>query len=339
MQTAFKFFDTVSINPKVRVVKLENSLGIERYKDDLKLLVEFAEDYYPGIGGWYEKKVLPGLQEKERFAYIVYDEETPVGSAIIKKNDTAKLCSLRIDSDYRMDGLGSLLLSLLGREVRTFAGEVYFTAPAQVYEDNRPFFNKLGFIFLGKAHKQYRLFDDEVACSVDSITLWRNILANLPDLFERFTLVGNPKHPDIVISIKPEYAGKIKRKEKKVEVRRRFNKKWKGAYAMLYSSGTDQQFFGEAKISDVNEGSPSEIWKLYHSDIGVEKEDFDIYCKGVDKISALVLSEINIYKGGIFRKQVEQLLDKEITPPQSYCRVKEGTNWPTAVMLSHLLLA
>jgi predicted transcriptional regulator/N-acetylglutamate synthase-like GNAT family acetyltransferase len=338
MQKAFDF-ESANINSRIRIVKLKDSLTVEKYQVDLKHQVQEAEDFYPGIEKWYDKKVIPGLLDRDRIAYLIYSKNQPVGSTIVRKGDQAKLCSLRINPNFRLEGLGNLLVALLGREIRNFSGKIYFTAPANIYEDNQLFFDGLGFKFLGKAHKQYRLFDDEISCSVNTKVLWKNIIDDLPNLFEKFTLIGNPTHPDIVISIKQKHAEQIKKKNKTVEIRRKFNKKWKGAYAMLYSSGKIQEFFGEAKIADVIEDSPSEIWKTFHSEVCVEKEDFNNYCKGASKISALILSEINIYHGIILRKSMENMLDKEIKPPQSYCTVKEGTNWPTMIMLKHLLLA
>lgn len=338
MQIPFNF-GSVNINSEIKVIRVSGSLAIDKYKADLKRLVELSNDYYPGIDIWFEKKVIKGLKENERFAYIVYSGGEPIGSAIIKKGSYTKLCSLRIAPEYRMNGLGHLLMSLLGREVRVYAGKLYFTAPLSVYEESKPFFKELGYELLGSSKKQYRLFEEEISCSVKANVFWKNIVGNLPELFDKFTLVGNPTHPDIVISIRPEYADKIKKKEKKIEIRRKFNKKWKGAYAMLYASGNHKQFFGEAKIYDVIEDSPDEIWRNYHSEIGVEKSDFDKYCIGTDKICALILSEVEIYKAAIYKQQVEQLLEKEIVAPQSYCSIKEGTRWPTAVMLNHLIRA
>lgn len=328
-----------SINSDIKIAKLTDKITNEMYQDDLKRLVEVVDDQYPGIDIWFKKKVLLGLKDKDRFAYLIYHRDNPVGSAIIKKGEKAKLCSLRIAPEHEQKGIGSLLMSLLGREVRTYAEKVYFTAPESTYLKYRSFFDYWGFTCLGQAGVQYRLFDKELYCEADVQELWHKVIQNLDKLFDQFTLLGNPRHPDIVMSIKPEYAAEIKKKKKKVEVRRKFNKKWEGAYAMLYSSSPAQEFFGEARINKIIEDSPEEIWGLFNSDLGVDKEKFFQYCYGVEKVSALVLSDVEIFRTAILKSQIEYLIDDELKPPQSYAGVNERTNWPTTALLNYLLLA
>ena len=108
---------------------------------------------------------------------------------------------------------------------------------------------------------------------------------------------------------------------------------------MLYASKPVQEFFGEARISKVIEDSPEGIWGLFNSDLGVDKDRFFQYCYGVETVSALVLSDIEIFRTRIFKSQIEFLINQELMPPQSYSEVKENTNWPTTALLSYLLLA
>ncbi len=334
-------FNSMNINSEIKIVKLGSGDKIinELYQKDLKQLVEMLDDDYPGIDIWYKRKVVPGLKDKERFAYLVYAKEKPVGLTIAKNVENSKLCSMRVLPEYQKKGMGYLLMSLVGRELRNFAGTVHFTAPQRIYNKNITFFDKLGFKCLGETDKQYRLFDKEILCTVGAKYLWNNILSNLDDTIQQFTLIGNPKHPDLVMSIKPEFANMIKERKKKIEIRRKFSKKWKNAYVMLYSTAPVQEFFGEAKISDIIEDEPNEIWKLFSSELGVDEKEYFEYCKGASKVNALVLSDINIYKYGILKQQLDFLLNEELKIPQSYSIIKEGTTWPTAISLSYLLLA
>jgi predicted transcriptional regulator len=327
------------VNSEIKIAKLAEKITNEKYGNDLKRLVEIVDDKYPGIDKWFEKKVMPGLKEKERFAYLIYHKNQPIGSAIIRKGKDTKLCSMRIDPGHEYKGIGSLLMSLMGREIRSYADQIHFTIPESTYVKYKSFFDSWCFKCLGQAGIQYRLFDKEMLCMVNVNEFWNRVIQNLDKLFDQFTVVGNPKHPDLVISIKPEYADKIKSKRKKVEVRRKFNKKWEGAYAMLYASKPAQELFGEARISQVIENSPKEIWKLFNSDLGVDENSFFQYCYGVDRVSALVLSDIEIFRTGILKSQVEYLINEEIKVPQSYSGVKENTNWPTTALLNYLLLA
>jgi predicted transcriptional regulator/N-acetylglutamate synthase-like GNAT family acetyltransferase len=328
-----------NINSEIKIAKLTEKITNEMYRHDLKRLVEIVDDKYPGIDIWFKKKVLTGLKEKERFAYLIYRKNQPVGSAIIKKGKETKLCSMRIAPEQRQKGIGGLIMSLMGREVRGYAGKIYFTAPESTYIEYKKFFDSWGFKCLGQAGIQYRLFDKELLCEADAQELWLKVIQNLDQLFDQFTLAGNPRYPDIVMSIKPEYAKEIKKKKKRVEVRRKFNKKWEGAYAMLYASNPAQEFFGEARINKVIEDSPKEVWRLFNSELGVDENKFFQYCNGVEKVSALVFSDIEIFRNSILKSQVEILLNRELKPPQSYFGVKESTYWPTAALLNYLLLA
>lgn len=328
-----------NINSEIKIAKLSEEITNRMYQRDLQRLVEIVDDSYPGIDVWFKKKVLAGLKEKERFAYLVYHKDQPVGSAIIKKGKETKLCSMRIAPEQQQKGIGGLLMSLIGREIRNYAGKIYFTAPESTYLKHKAFFDNWGFKCLGQAGIQYRLFDKELFCEVDAQELWGNVIQNLDKLFDQFTMAGNSKHPDLVMSIKPEYAKEIKKKRKKVEIRRKFNKKWEGAYAMLYASNPDQEFFGEARINKIVQDSPKEIWKLFKSDIGVDENKYIQYCYGTEKVSALVFSDIQIFRNGILKGQVELLLNEELRPPQSYFEVKESTKWPTTALLNYLLLA
>lgn len=326
------------INSNIRIVKMSEKITNEKYKYDLKKLIEIVDDKYPGIDKWFEKKVMSGLKEKERFAYLVYHKEHPIGSAIIKKGEDTKLCSMRINPKYENKGIGSLLFSLMGKEIKNYAGQIHFTAPESTYIKYKSFFDNWSFKCSGEAGIQYRLFDKEILCMGNIQDFWHKVIQNLDKLFDQFTLTGNPKHPDIVISIKPEYADKIKKRKKKVEVRRKFNRKWEGAYAMLYASNPVQEFFGEAKISKIIEGSPKEIWELFNFDLGVAEDKFFNYCHGAEKVNALILSDIEIFRNGILKNQVEFLLDQELKAPQSYAGMHEGTRWPTTALLNYLLL-
>jgi predicted transcriptional regulator/N-acetylglutamate synthase-like GNAT family acetyltransferase len=328
----------LNINSEIKIVKMVDEITNEKYKYDLKRLIEIVDDKYPGIDKWFEKKVMTGLKEKERFAYLVYHKEHPIGSAIIKKGEDTKLCSMRIDPKYEHKGIGGLLFSLMGREVRNYAGKIHFTAPESTYAKYRSFFDDWGFKCLGEAGVQYRLFEKEIFCMANTREFWNKVIQNLDTLFDQFTLTGSSKHPDMIISIKPEYADKIKKRKKKVEIRRKFNKKWEGCFAMLYASNPAQEFFGEARISKVIEGSPKEIWNLFSSDLGVDENKFFHYCSGTEKVNALILDDIEIFRNGILKSQVEFLLDRELRAPQSYAGINKNTNWPTTALLNYLLL-
>ena len=57
----------------------------KRLSDNLNTLRQMIvanEQMYPSIGRWFEDKVVPGLRSAERIAWLAYEGEQPVASAI-----------------------------------------------------------------------------------------------------------------------------------------------------------------------------------------------------------------------------------------------------------------
>ena len=83
-------FAQLTINRDLKVIKFggdyvppPDSLG------HLATMVEECEDLYPGIDIWFKKKVVPGLKESNRVAFLVYHDDRPIGSAVVRKDDDA----------------------------------------------------------------------------------------------------------------------------------------------------------------------------------------------------------------------------------------------------------
>lgn len=76
----------------------------------------FLRNEYPNFVDWYKKKVLPGLENGQRYMYVVspqVDPEQIAGVLILK--DTAeekKICTLCVFPQYQKQHLGELLLNL-----------------------------------------------------------------------------------------------------------------------------------------------------------------------------------------------------------------------------------
>ena len=65
----------------IKIIKLEHKISnIDPLLiDQHKTVVLEAEDLYPGIDIWYNKKVKPGLEEGERIGYLIQKNGSPVG--------------------------------------------------------------------------------------------------------------------------------------------------------------------------------------------------------------------------------------------------------------------
>ena len=279
------------IQPNFRIVALRELDGYAE-SDHLKNFVQLVkanEAMYPGIKKWLSSKVIPGLKSSERVAYIGYEGETPVVSAVVKRGQRAKLCHLRIHEDFRDLDLGQVFFCQMINAIRQSAKEVHFTLPESLWLEKREFFNSFGFMDATKSKRQYRAGEAELSCSAPFSDAWSATLAKLPDLMGKFSIGGYAIDNRVLISIRPRYAERILNGQKMIEIRRKFSKKWTGHRVSLYASHPIGALVGEATIDGIMEATPEQVWMHFESDIGCTKEEFDTYTESADKIYAIQL--------------------------------------------------
>ncbi len=125
--------------------------------------------------------------------------------------------------------------------------------------------------------------------------------------------------------------------QKRAEIRRKFSTKWAGQKVSLYASSPSNALVGEAMIDRVVVGEPERIWAEFNSETDCTKEEFDKYTESAKEIYAIVFHEVLPYKEKIFLTQVSHLLNKDLTPPQSYCTLENNKPWVEAVSIAALL--
>lgn len=328
----------------IRIVKFG---GLDRPDDlahsHLQQLIEECEDLYPGIDAWFKRKVSPGLDTGERSAILIYNGLEPVGSAVIRNDSQAKLCSLRVKSSFQHSAMGHLLMDLIALELRHpksgfgFAKSIHFTLPESMWVEYGDYFKKYGFHCLGPANNQYRLFDNELACSADFREVLKQALLDLPDTLSQIQFYGSRRLPDILMSIRPCFANKILSGSKKIEVRTEFSVRWKGAKVVFYASDPQQELVGEGVIDDISIDTPSNIWERYGDLIGCSHEEYLQYCGFRTRVSALRFENVLPYKNRIPRAQLQVLMDEDLRPPISFNRLSNNRGWRTAVSLNSIL--
>ncbi|MFH0765649.1 MAG: hypothetical protein V2A61_04425, partial [Calditrichota bacterium] len=261
----------------------------------------------------------------------------PIASTVLRRGEDAKLCSMRITEDSSLKGFGTLVMAIIGLELRHDNSKlIHFTIPEHIWLEHKPFFTNYGFKESGLAGTQYRLFSREIACNTTFLELWSRTIAELPNLSAEFEL-GFGRSPDILMSIDPLFADKILSGQKTIEIRINFPTRWTGARVIFYASSPIQSIVGEATVASVVKGSPDYLWEKYHDQIGCSYFDFKKYCKNHIEISALRLDKINPYINQISRPQLMSLLSEDLKPPQSYNILKNNRNWMTALTLGSLI--
>lgn len=302
-------------------------------------LILSCESMYPGIQEWLHNKVLPGLREGSRVAFIGYEDERPIITAVVKRGQRAKFCHLRIAEAFRDIHLGEIFFSLMAVETRRSAAEIHFTLPESLWLEKNGFFSSFGFEEATSASTQYRLFDRELSCSAPFQKVWKGALEKIPVLMNRFAINSYSMRPRLLLSLRPDWADKILEGEKTVEVRRKFARKWKGERVALYSSRPVGALVGEATIQDVKAAAPEAIWESFGTRIGCSNKEFFAYANSCNELYALELESVMPYAERIPLAQAESLIEEELTPPQSYCELEKGRPWAQAVSVAALLHA
>lgn len=87
------------------VINQENAIGL----DKVYSAIQDLGSEYPGFKEWYFKKVVSQLRSGRKIL-AVFDENNLAGILITKNDSEKKICTLRVDSHYRHQGLGSYLI-------------------------------------------------------------------------------------------------------------------------------------------------------------------------------------------------------------------------------------
>lgn len=95
----------------------------------------------------------------------------------------------------------------------------------------------------------------------------------------------------ILMSIKPQYADKILRKDKCFEYRKILCAQPINSI-VIYETAPKKKVVAEVKVLDVLVASPEIIWEKTKYAAGMEKSEFDNYFKGTLEAVAYVLGDV-----------------------------------------------
>jgi predicted transcriptional regulator/N-acetylglutamate synthase-like GNAT family acetyltransferase len=322
----------------VEIIKIHQAIkSLDPYTlDEHRTVVLESEDLYPGIDLWYDRKARLGLEKGERIGYLVKKDGVSVGAAIAKQGENAKICTVRVRDEAIHEGIGKVLFLAMAMNLRRDTKKVHFTAPEDLWNRYRSFFEEMGFVMQGNASEQYRLFDPEIVATADYKQFRRATFDHyLPEYARDLAQIAGQK-VDMILSVKSEYARKIANRTKTVELRRKFSKKWIGSWALIYSSMPDQSFVAAAQILNIIKDHPASIWNQWHDAIGCKEEEFYCYTKNLDEIFGVIFGMVKAIDP-IPKSQLEHLLQQKLIPPQSYCDVANNPIWGSAVGISHML--
>jgi predicted transcriptional regulator len=330
--------DLFTVENKIQIVELRAEDVIKQtdtYTAAFELMRKHDEKY-PDILDWFKTKVSPDIKNNQRALYVGFNNDKPIATAVVKKGIDSKFCHLHIEEEMRHRNLGDVFFILMSVFVRRYAKYVHFSLPEGLWAEKENFFTSFGFENIQKYKTQYRKGEEELTSSVEFRVLWNNILNKLPEMINQFT-----PHPDsplngIVMSIHPNYSKQIMNGEKVVEIRRKFNSKWKNHIVTIYSSRPVQELIGYATINNIVEDKPETIWSQHADKLGCTKDEFDGYTKGAEKVYAIFLSEVSKFTNNLSLSYLSSFFEKKILPPQSYSSVK-NTQWENIISVAEIL--
>ncbi len=99
----------------------------------------------------------------------------------------------------------------------------------------------------------------------------------------------------MLISVKPRYISMLLAGTKTVELRRTRPNTAPNTLVVLYASSPRRQIVGTARIRSIEQGSPSEIWRLHRDLCGVSRDEFDSYFHGATSAVALTLESVDVF--------------------------------------------
>jgi len=330
-----------SPTPSFRILELGDNDA--RKKTDgigiLRDLLLANENMYPEIGKWYSEKVIPGLINSERVAYVAFENETPIASAVLKRGEHAKFCHLRIHENFRDLDLGQMFFTQMTLEARGAAKEIHFTLPESLWYEQTKFFQSFGFTAAVKASRQYRNGETELSCSAPLPLVWSKVLEKLPRLLDRFSPGGYSLANKLVMSMHPKYADRIFSRRKQVEFRKKFSLKWRGCKAVVYGTQPLGALMGEVTMRNITCDTPQNLWNNFGEMSGCSQQEFSSYVGSSSSVYAIELSDVMPYISPIGLAHISHLINEDLRPPQSFRDVRIDANdaWVRAVSVAGLL--
>jgi predicted transcriptional regulator len=121
----------------------------------------------------------------------------------------------------------------------------------------------------------------------------------------------------VLLSIKPEYAEKIFKGEKKFEYRRVIFKREGITTVVVYVTAPVSKIVGEFKINDVLFDDIFSLWQKTKEFSGISEKLYHCYFENKEKGYAIHVGETEVYETPISLKE-----EYGLNPPQSFAYIR-----------------
>lgn len=126
----------------------------------------------------------------------------------------------------------------------------------------------------------------------------------------------------LLVSIKPQYAEKIFKGEKTIELRKSAPRQaGKDSYMLIYVTAPVKELWGVCKIENIIKENPKTLWDNFGKETGVSKKEFYDYYQKNNYAFGIQLKEVrNLLKGSVNLKSLKSLIPG-FMPPQTYAYI------------------
>jgi predicted transcriptional regulator len=122
---------------------------------------------------------------------------------------------------------------------------------------------------------------------------------------------------DVLLSIQPNYVTKILNGKKTIELRKKPFPAKDRIRVWIYTTSPTSAVEASVYVSNVEKGTPEEIWKKYQKKCCISKSEFDKYYDGADTAYAIHIENPQRLSKKITLPELKTLLEG-FTPPQYY---------------------
>lgn len=125
----------------------------------------------------------------------------------------------------------------------------------------------------------------------------------------------------LLLSVRPHFAESILAGFKTAEIRRQRPDVRPGTLVIIYATKPLGAIVGTARIADVSEGVPHELWAQHHDRVGISREEFDGYLENAVMGYILLLERVQRLVPLLTLEEMRAATS--FKPPQSYRYVNQ----------------
>lgn len=131
--------------------------------------------------------------------------------------------------------------------------------------------------------------------------------------------MDNKNNSLLLISIKPQYAEKIFKGEKTIELRKSAPQRVGiNSYMLIYVTSPVKELWGICKIENIIKDKPDVLWEKFGAKTGISKKEFDNYYGETNNAYGIELKEVkNLFGRTINLEKLKKIIPG-FNPPQTY---------------------